>query len=175
MYQKVKIKDLTPNNIIIENPNDKVDVKYPIKYKFSEYSSSEKFVFQTPKLIFKEMKKEAGSIFIYASLKRTEACKVFIEKILDVENLFQEKINTLGNVYNSTEIKEKPVIAPCIKFKIKQQYGKPRINIENKQGTLTTIYDLKEGNEIISNIRFSGLWFFKNWGYFLTLEEMLVL
>ena len=175
MIKKVKTKDLHSQNIIIENQDDKVDIKFPIKYTFDN-NYAEAFMFQTPKLIFEKIIDEGRNMFIVASLKNTQASKVFLEKILSIESKMIDKINSLSNSYGEVRINESCLKnKPYIKFKIKKHYGKPQLTIGNKTQTLITIYDLKQDDEIICNVSMSALWFYSKWGYYLNVEEILVL
>ena len=175
MVKKVKTKDLHSQNIIIENQDDKVDIKFPIKYQFND-TCSDLFMFQTPKLIFEKIVDEGSNMFIVASLKNTQASKVFLEKIWALETKMLDKIKSLSNSYGEPVLNESCLKnKPYIKFKIKKHYGKPQLTIGNRTQTLVTLYDIKEGDEIICNVSISALWFFSKWGYYLNVEEILVL
>ena len=110
-------------------------------------------MFQTPKLIFEKIIDEGRNMFIIASLKNTQASKVFLEKNLSIESKMIDKINSLSNSYGEVRINESCLKnKPHIKFKIKKHYGKPQLTIGNKTQTLITIYDIKQDDEIICNV-----------------------
>jgi|DEB0MinimDraft_6_1074348.scaffolds.fasta_scaffold29960_3 hypothetical protein len=174
MFKKIKTKDINFENIIIENQDDKVDIKFPVKYVIN--NNPEEFMFQTPKLIFEELEEHDNNTFLIASLKNTQASVVFVNKIWDIENKMLEKISTLSKTYGPVKINESCLAnKPKLKFKIKKHYGKPQITVENKERTLVTLYDLYKNNEIICNVSVSALWFYNSWGYYLNVEEILVL
>lgn len=175
MVKKVKTKQIKSENIIIENQDDKVDIRFPVKYIFTT-DDIDFFMFQTPKLIFENIVEDGNNTFLIASMKNTQASKVFVEKIWDIESKMIEKISSLSKTYGQNTINESCLKQqPKLKFKIKKHYGKPQIIVENKENTLITLYDIDEGDEIICNVSVTALWFYSTWGYYLNIEEILVL
>ena len=129
--------------------------------------NGESMEFQTPKVLIEKIIKEPGDKeYLLLKLNNNEACRLFYQKISEIESILVNGSNNLESNLSVTSFKVK------IPFK----YGKPQLNIFSKDDYLFNYYHLVEGMEVICLLSIKTIWInpdgFSN--YSLIVNEILI-
>ena len=121
--------------------------------------------FQTPKVIIQDIIREAGKEYFLLKINPNQACKKFVEKILELEKWFEKKWNdTVISIFDSDHFTVKiPFVST-----------RPNINVYI-DGCLFNYYKLTKGMEIICLLVLDKLWKNDSIHYNLQVKEIMLI
>ena len=124
--------------------------------------------FQTPKILIHEIIKEGGKEYFLLKIIGNEACKKFIQKILELEQSFNKHFGvTVKSIFEGDHFIVK---IPFI-------FSKPNMNVYSSDNSLFNYYHLSKGMEIICLLQCNKLWMNKDssFYYHLQVKEIMLL